>query len=55
MVKAPDLTQGGLLDKRSDAELAQVVLEGRGKMPKFGLPPEVVAGLIKRIRVHRAR
>lgn len=55
MVKAPDLTRAELLDKASDADLAKVVREGRGKMPKFDLPPEVVAGLVKRIRLHKGR
>lgn len=55
MVKAPDLTRPELLDKASDADLAKVVGEGRGKMPKFDLPPEVIAGLVKRIRLHKGR
>lgn len=55
IVKAPDLTKAELLDKESDADLAKVVSEGRGKMPKFDLPPEVVVGLVKRIRLRRGR
>ena len=55
MVKAPDLTRAELLDKASDADLARIIAEGRGKMPKFDLPAEVVAGLVKRIRLHKAR
>ena len=55
MVKAPDLTRAELLDKSSDADLAKVVMEGRGKMPKFDLPREVVDGLVKRIRLRKAR
>jgi mono/diheme cytochrome c family protein len=55
MVKAPDLTRRELLDKATDDDLATVVKTGRGKMPKFDLPPEVVLGLVKRIRGRGAR
>jgi mono/diheme cytochrome c family protein len=55
MVKAPDLTRRELLDKSTDDDLVAVITTGRGKMPKFSLPPEVVLGLVKRIRGHAAR
>lgn len=55
MVKAPNLTDPALLDKRTDADLAKVIRGGRNKMPAFAsLPDSVVAGLVARIRSSRA-
>jgi cytochrome c oxidase cbb3-type subunit 3 len=51
MVKATDLTQPALQDARTDAQLAAVIVSGKGKMPKFeSLPDTVVAGLVQKIR-----
>jgi len=50
MYAAPDLTRDELLARVTDAELAQTIRNGRGKMPAFDLPPSVVEGLVKRIR-----
>jgi cytochrome c oxidase cbb3-type subunit 3 len=54
MVKATDLTQPALQDARTDAQLAAVIVNGKGKMPKFeSLPDSVVLGLVKKIRTLR--
>jgi cytochrome c oxidase cbb3-type subunit 3 len=55
MVRAPDLTRDEWQGKVSDDEIAQVIKNGRNKMPKFDLPPDVVDGLVKRIRANRAK
>jgi cytochrome c oxidase cbb3-type subunit 3 len=55
MVRAPDLTRAEWQTATSDEQIAQVVRQGRNKMPKFDLPPDVVAGLIKRIRARKGR
>ena len=55
MVKASNLTDPALLDKRTDAELAAVIRAGRNRMPAFAsLPDSVVTGLVARIRALRA-
>jgi mono/diheme cytochrome c family protein len=54
MVKAPDLTQAEWQGKVKDEDIARTIREGRGSMPKFDLPPNVVQGLVQRIRRHRA-
>ncbi|MCU0658444.1 MAG: cytochrome c [Polyangiaceae bacterium] len=55
MVQAPDLTRPAWQDTVSDEQIAKVIREGRGRMPRFDLPPEVVAGLVQRIRQARGR
>jgi len=56
MVKAGDLTAPAFLDKNSDEEIAKTIRNGRNKMPAFtDLPPNVVDGLVKRIRAFRAK
>ena len=55
MVKAPDLTQADWQSKVTDEQIAQVITSGKNRMPKFDLPPDVVAGLVARIRSSRAR
>jgi len=32
----PDLTQASFQEQRSDAQLAEAILQGRGMMPAFG-------------------
>lgn len=53
LVRAPDLTRAEWQASTADEQMAQVIRQGRGKMPKFDLPPEVVAGIIKRIRARK--
>lgn len=55
MVKAPDLTLADWQAKASDADIAAVIANGKGLMPKQDLPPEVVRGLIARIRASKGR
>jgi cytochrome c oxidase cbb3-type subunit 3 len=50
MVRAPDLTRAEWQDKATDQEIADVIRKGRNKMPAFDLPPQVIDGLVKRIR-----
>jgi cytochrome c oxidase cbb3-type subunit 3 len=39
----------------SDQEIAEVIRNGKNRMPKFDFPPEVVAGLVARIRAAKGR
>ena len=55
MVHAPDLTRAEWQSKVTDPEIAQVIANGRNRMPKFDFPPEVVAGLVSRIRSIKGR
>jgi cytochrome c oxidase cbb3-type subunit 3 len=50
MLKAPDLTRAEFQARASDQQIAGIILGGKGLMPKFDLPPEIVRGLIARIR-----
>lgn len=54
MLKSPDLTRADWQAKVTDAELAEVIRKGRNKMPAFDLPPKVIEGLVRRIRLNRA-
>jgi cytochrome c oxidase cbb3-type subunit 3 len=55
MMRAPDLTRADWQARVTDDEIAKTIREGRNKMPRFDLPPEVVNGLVKRIRAARAK
>lgn len=55
MVRAPDLSRTDWQDKISDDEIAAMIRNGKGKMPKFDLPDQVVAGLVQRVRAFRAK
>jgi mono/diheme cytochrome c family protein len=46
----PDFTSSSWHASREDAELATSIAQGRGAMPKFDLPPPVVAGLVAKVR-----
>lgn len=50
LVRAPDLTRPDWQAQTSDRDMASVITGGRNRMPSFNLPPEVVTGLVKRIR-----
>jgi mono/diheme cytochrome c family protein len=54
-VKATDLTKVDWQTNRTDMEIAQSIVSGKGRMPKFDLPPNVVAGLVMRIRSSKGR
>lgn len=55
MVKAQDLSREEWQSKISDAEIVASITKGKGKMPKFDLPDEVVKGLVVRVRSFRGR
>ena len=50
MVGAADLSRPDWQANTSDAEIASIITGGRGRMPRFDLPPAVVSGLVQRIR-----
>ena len=50
MVGAPDLTSPAMQDRLKDAEVFAAVKNGKGKMPKFDLPDDVVMALIVKVR-----
>ena len=50
MVHAPDLTREEWQSKVSDTDIAAVIKNGKGKMPKFDMPDPVIAGLVARVR-----
>jgi len=54
MFKAADLGRAEWQSKVSDEEIAQTIKNGKGRMPKFDLPDEVIRGLVLRIRTFRA-
>lgn len=49
--KTADLARSTLRDE----EAAEAIRNGKGRMPKFDLPDEVVSGLVARVRSLRAR
>ncbi len=53
MLRAADLTRAEWQDRVSDAEIAEVIRKGRNKMPAFDLPPQVIQGLVLRIRASK--
>ena len=56
MLRAPDLTRAEWQTQVTDAQIAEVIRKGRNKMPAFeALPPQVIAGLVARIRENRQR
>lgn len=55
MVKAQDLSRDDWQSKISDADIAAVIANGKGRMPKFELPAEVVSGLVVRVRSFRGK
>jgi mono/diheme cytochrome c family protein len=55
MFKASDLSRAEWQDKIKDDEIAGVIVNGKGRMPKFELPPEVVKGLVVRVRSFRGK
>lgn len=55
MVQAPDLTRAEWQSSVNDEQIARVIREGKGRMPRFDLPPAIVAGLVQRVRQLRGR
>ncbi|MET0593128.1 MAG: cytochrome c [Polyangiaceae bacterium] len=55
MVHATNLTAPEWQAKVSDQEIADVIRNGKNRMPKFEFPPDVLAGLVARIRATKGR
>ena len=55
MVHATNLTHPDWQSKVSDQEIADSIRNGKNRMPKFDFPPDVVAGLVARIRAAKGR
>lgn len=55
MVQAPDLTKSDWVAKATDEDVATLLRNGKGKMPKFDLPEAAVKGLAARIRANHTR
>ncbi|WP_394849830.1 cytochrome c [Pendulispora brunnea] len=55
MLKAPDLTRAEWQAKVSDADIANVIRNGKNQMPRFDLSDKVVAGLVARVRAVRGK
>ena len=55
MVKATDLTAVAWQSGLTDAQIAASITNGKNRMPRFDLPPNVVSGLVARIRASRGR
>lgn len=55
MVHATNLTQPEWQAKVTDQDIANAIRNGKNRMPKFDFPPDVMAGLVARIRAARGR
>jgi cytochrome c oxidase cbb3-type subunit 3 len=50
MVKARDLTNAEFQATLSDEQMAQVIRQGKDKMPAFNLPDSIIEGLVQHVR-----
>jgi mono/diheme cytochrome c family protein len=55
MFKPPDLARDEVQGKATDEELTAAIKNGKGRMPKFDLPDDVVRGLVGRVRSFRGK
>jgi len=55
LVHAPDLTAAEWQGKVTDIQIAQSIVTGKNRMPKFDFQPDVLAGLVARIRASKGR
>lgn len=55
MFKAADLSRVDWQSKVKDEEIASAIVNGKGRMPKFDLPDDVVRGLVTRVRSFRGQ
>ncbi len=55
LVHAPDLTKADWQEKVTNEQIALTITAGKNRMPKFELPPDVVGGLVARIRATKGR
>ncbi len=53
MMRAPDLTRAEWQERVTDQEILETIRKGRNRMPAFDLPPQILEGLVKRIRANR--
>lgn len=52
-LRVADLSSVAWQQRVSDEEIAKVIVEGRGQMPAFKLPPEELDGMVKKVRSFR--
>jgi cytochrome c oxidase cbb3-type subunit 3 len=55
MFKAADLSREDWQSKAKDEDIAAAIKNGKGRMPKFDLPDDVVRGLVARVRSFRGQ
>lgn len=55
MFKAQDLSRPEWQDGVKDEQIAGSIVNGKGRMPKFELPEDVVKGLVVRVRSFRGK
>lgn len=55
MFKAADLSKEEWQARTKDADIVSAITNGKGRMPKFDLPPDVVTGLVARVRSFRGK
>jgi mono/diheme cytochrome c family protein len=55
MVRAPDLSRSDWQGSVKDADIENTIRSGRGRMPKFDLPAEVLTALVREVRSFSAR
>jgi mono/diheme cytochrome c family protein len=55
MVRAPDLTRDDWQANATDAQIADAIRNGKGKMPRFDVPEPVLRGLVARVRATKGR
>lgn len=55
MVKAQDLTRPDWQSSVTDEQLVAAISNGKGRMPKFDLPPALLTGIVARIRASRGK
>jgi cytochrome c oxidase cbb3-type subunit 3 len=55
LFKAADLSKPEWQDQAKDEDIANTIKNGKGRMPKFDLPDDVVRGLVVRVRSFRGK
>ena len=50
-----DLTRAEWQSSMTDAQITASIASGKGRMPRFDLPANVVQGLVARIRASKGR
>lgn len=55
MLKATNLSQEDWQSKARDEDIVRAITQGKGKMPPFDLPEDVVKGLVVRVRSFRGK